>query len=86
MATSKNLGPTQGPILLGNNYEFWSLRMRSFLQAQECLDLVDLGYVEPNLVDLNAMTNLERDAKEEQRKRENKTNFWIQNSVDDSIF
>jgi hypothetical protein len=29
MATSSNLGPTQGSILLGKNYEFWSLRMRS---------------------------------------------------------
>jgi hypothetical protein len=48
MATSNNLGPTQGPILLGKNYEFWSLRMRSFLQAHDCWDPVDLGYVEPD--------------------------------------
>jgi hypothetical protein len=57
MAMSSNLGPTQGPILLGKNYEFWSLQMRSFLQAQECLDPVDHGYVEPNLADLSAMIN-----------------------------
>jgi len=56
MATSSNLGP----ILLGNNYEFLSIRMRSFLQAQECWDPVDLGYVEPNPVDLTAMTNQQR--------------------------
>jgi hypothetical protein len=48
MASSSSLGPTQGPILLGKNYEFWSLRMRSFLQAQECWEPVDLGYVEPD--------------------------------------
>jgi hypothetical protein len=57
MARSNNLGPTQGPILLGNNYKFWSLRVRSFLQAQECWDLVDHGYVEQDPVDLAAITN-----------------------------
>ena len=60
MATSSNLGPTQGPILLGKNYELWSLRMRSVLQAQECWDPVDLRYVEPDPVDLSTMTNQQR--------------------------
>jgi hypothetical protein len=46
MAPSNNLGATQGSILLTKKYEFWSLRMRSFLQAQECWDPVDFGYVE----------------------------------------
>jgi len=57
MARSNNLGPRQGPILLGNNYKFWSLRVRSFLQAQECWDLVDHGYVEQDPVDLAEITN-----------------------------
>jgi hypothetical protein len=86
MATSSNLGQTQGPILLGKNYEFWSLRMRSFLQAQECWDLVDLVYMEPDPTDLASMTNQQRTSQETQRKRENKEKLWIQNSVDDLIF
>ena len=86
MATSSNLGPTQGPILLGKNYEFWSLRMKYFLQAQECWDLVDHGYVELDPADLSAVTNQQRIAQETLRNRENKAKFWIQNSVDDSIF
>ena len=57
MVMSSNLGPTQGAILLGKNYELWSLRMRSFLQAQECWEPVDLGYVEPDPTALTAMTN-----------------------------
>ena len=57
MATSNKLGTTQGSILLRKNYEFWSLRMRSFLQAQECWDPVDLGYVEPDPAKLDAMAN-----------------------------
>jgi hypothetical protein len=60
--------------------------MRSFLQAQECWDLVDLGYVEPNPATLSAMTNPQRIAQETQRNKENKAKFWIQNSMDDSIF
>jgi hypothetical protein len=86
MATSNNLGTTQGPILLGKNYEFLSLRMKSFLQAQECWDPVDRGYVEPDPTDLASMTNQKRTTQEKQRKRENNAKFWIQNSVDDSIF
>jgi hypothetical protein len=64
MATSSNLRPTQGPILLGKNYDFWSLRMKSFLQAQECWDSMDLGYVQPDPVDLSTMTNQQRIAQE----------------------
>jgi hypothetical protein len=86
MATSSNLGPTQGPILIGKNYEFWSLRMRSFLQAQECWDPVDYGYLEPDPADLSAMSNQQKISQAMQRNGENKAKFWIQNSVDDSIF
>ena len=60
--------------------------MRSFLQAQECWDPVDHGYVEPDPADLSAMTNQQKIAQATQRNRENKAKFWIQNSVDDSIF
>jgi hypothetical protein len=86
MVSSRNLGPTRGLILLGKNYEFWSLRMRSFLQAQECWDPVDHGYVELDPTGLSAMTNQQKIAQATQRNRENKAKFWIQNSVDDSIF
>jgi hypothetical protein len=86
MVSSSNLGPAQGPILLGKNYEFWSLQMKSFLQAQEWWYPVDHGYVEPDSADLSAMTNQQKIAQLTQRNRENKAKFWIQNSVDDSIF
>jgi len=58
-------------------YEFWSIRMRSLLQEQECWDPVDLGYLELDPIALATMTNRERVAQEEQRKRENTTKFWI---------
>ena len=75
MATSSNLGPTQGPIILGKNYEFWSLQMRSLLQTQDCWDPVDLGYVELEPLDLPAMTNQQRTAQGTLRNRENKAKF-----------
>jgi len=62
MATSKHLGPTQGPILLWKKYELWSLKMRSFLQSQECWDLVDHGYVEPYPEFLASMTDQQKNA------------------------
>jgi hypothetical protein len=75
MASSSNLGPTQGPILLGKNYEFWSLRMRSFLQAQECWDPVDHGYVEPDPADLSAMTNQQKLLRQHKETKKIKLNF-----------
>jgi hypothetical protein len=42
--------------------------------------------VELDLAALSAMTNPQRIAQAMQRNRENKDKFWIQNSVDDSIF
>jgi len=60
MATSRNLGPTQRLLPLGKNYEFWSIRMRYFLQAQECWDPVNLGYAEPDPADLTSMNNQQR--------------------------
>jgi hypothetical protein len=47
---------------------------------------VDLGYVEPDPSALTAMTNVKRIAQATLRTKENKAKFWIQNSVDDSIF
>jgi hypothetical protein len=47
---------------------------------------VDDGYVELDPADLSAMTNQQKIAQATQRNRENKDKFWIQNSVDDSIF
>jgi hypothetical protein len=47
---------------------------------------VDLGYLEPDPAALTAITNAQRIAQETLRTKENKAKFWIQNSVDDSIF
>jgi hypothetical protein len=47
---------------------------------------MDHEYVEPDLVDLSAMTNQQRIAQTNQRNKENKAKFWIQKSMDDLIF
>ena len=86
MATSSNIGPTQGPILLGKNYEFLSLRMQSFFQEKESWDPMDLVNVETDPIDLVSMTNQQRTAHAIHRNKENKAQFWIQNSVEDLIF
>jgi hypothetical protein len=60
--------------------------MISFLQAQECWDPLDLGYVEPDPAALSAMNNPQRIAQATLRNKANKAKLWIQNFVDDSIF
>jgi hypothetical protein len=44
------------------------------------------GLTKPSSKDLNAMTYAQRNFLAEKRKKENKAKYWIQNSVDDSIF
>jgi len=60
--------------------------MKSFLQAQVCWEPMENGFTKPSSTDLNAMTYAQRNFLVEKRKKENKAKYWIQNSVDDSIF
>jgi len=86
MVSSSNLVLIQGPFLVGKNCDFYSLRMKSFIQAQECQEPVENGFTEAPLIDLNSMKNAYRNYLVELRKKENKARYWIQNSVDDTIF
>lgn len=84
MASSSSFPQT--PNLLGKNYELQNLKKKTFLQAQECWDTLQITYVQPTQEAWVVMTNNQRNATIELRKKEHRAKCWIQNSVDDSIF
>ena len=57
MANTSSLKPISGPILTRANYEFWSIKMNTFLQLNKCWDMVEIEFKEPEAAALAAMNN-----------------------------
>ena len=57
MANTSSLKSISGPVLTGANYEFWSIKMKTFLQLNKCWDMVETEFTEPEAVSLTAMNN-----------------------------
>eukprot|EP01018_Ginkgo_biloba_P036528 Gb_38006 [translate_table: standard] len=77
----------QIPFFSGENFEYWSIRMKTFLTSQDLWTLVSTGYTEP--ADENTYNALTADQKlelKENRKKDAKALFIIQTGIDLSIF
>lgn len=73
---SVNVSQPSIPIFKGENYEFWSIKMKTLFKSQELWDLVENGYSE-----------IDEEAKlRENKKRDSKALFYIQQAIDDTIF
>ena len=83
MASRNNPVLTRGPILTGKNYDVWSIKMKNFLTFEDCWDAIVNGFKEPNLIDLQAMTNAQRNALGELGKKENKALWLIQQGLEE---
>ena len=62
--------PISGPVLTGTNYEFWSIKMKTFLQLNKCWDMVETKFKEPEAVALAAMNNAQKNALEARRDQD----------------
>jgi hypothetical protein len=72
MASTSNLQP---PTFTGKNYELWSLTMKALFRGQDVWEIVENGYVEPtDQATYNALTQAEKDALKDQRKKDGKDN------------
>lgn len=80
------MGATQPliPIFKSENYEFWSIRMKTLLKSQDLWEFVESGYTEPN-VDAVLTTDEEPKLKEK-RKKDAKALAIIQQAVHDTVF
>jgi hypothetical protein len=76
----------QPPTLVGSNYDFWSVKVKSILQGQGCWDCVETRFIEPDANVVAAMTVVQRKTLEELKQKEGKAKSYILVSLDDSIF
>ena len=64
MANTSSLKPIFGLVVTEYNYEFWSIKMKTFLQLNKCWDMVETEFKEPEAVALAAMNNAHKNALE----------------------
>ena len=77
---------TQTPILVGSNYDIWSMRMQTLLEAQECLDCIESEFKQPNATVVSSMHVSQWNKLMEQKEKESREKSFILSTVDDSIF
>ena len=64
------------PIFSGEGYEFWAIKMKTLFRSQELWDLVEHGFEDPN-----------DDARlKDNRRKDSKALFFIQQAVDEAVF
>ena len=62
MASTNTLKPISRPVLTEANYEFWSIKMKTFLQLNKCWDMVEIEFKEPDATALATMNNSQKNA------------------------
>eukprot|EP00253_Pinus_taeda_P009494 PITA_09494 len=72
------------PEFDGNNYDYWCIKMLTFLIGKDLWEIVESGYEEPT--DWNALTANERTTRKEARKKNAQALFHIQIALDKSLF
>ena len=79
-------GSLQPPSFTGKNYEYWSLTMKDLFKGQDVWEIVQHGYAEPtDITAYNNLTQAEKDALREQRKKDGKALFFIHEAMHESI-
>ncbi|KAL4383647.1 hypothetical protein GQ457_15G022750 [Hibiscus cannabinus] len=83
----ENMIQPQIPRLTKTNYGNWSIQMNALLGSQDCWDIVEKGYVEPENAAAEAtLTNEEKRVLRDARKRDKRALYFIFQAVDESTF
>eukprot|EP00253_Pinus_taeda_P001749 PITA_01749 len=72
------------PEFDGNDYDYWSIKMLTFLIGKYVYEIVESGYEEPS--DWNTLTTNERITRKQARKKNAQALFHIQIALDKSLF
>lgn len=65
------------PLFAGENYDFWSIKMKTLFKSQDLWEIVDKGYSDPD-----SDANILKDNK----RKDAKALFFIQQAMHDTIF
>ena len=73
--------------LTRDNYDSWCIRLKAFLGSQECLDIVQNGYEEPeSKEEEDALQEAQKQALKVNRKKDNKAKTIIYQGLDEDTF
>ena len=84
--STSNLKQISGPVLTGTNYEFWSIKMKTFLQLNKCWDMVETEFKEPDTNALAAMSNAHKNVIEARRDQDLIAKWSIRSYIEEFIF
>ena len=75
------------PKLTKDNYDSWCIRLKAFLGSQECLDIVQHGYDEPESKEAeDALQEAHKQALKVNWKKDNKAKTIIYQGLDEDTF
>ncbi|BFG41742.1 hypothetical protein CerSpe_280160 [Prunus speciosa] len=81
---NNSMAPFQVPLLTKDNYHNWSVRMKTLIGCYDAWEVVERGIDE--LGDEANLTNTQREALKETRKKDKKALTLIHQALDDSTF
>ena len=75
------------PKLTRDNFDNWCIRMKAFLGSQECIEIVDYGYDEPESREAEeALQEAQKQVLRNNRKKDNKAKTIIYQGLDEATF
>ncbi|CAL2225680.1 unnamed protein product [Prunus armeniaca] len=77
--TSQNSDPL--PIFMGENYDFWSIKMKTYFMSQDLWDIVDSGFNNPENSTVEQLRQLKKD-----QQKDAKALYALQQALHDMIF
>ena len=77
---------TQTPILVGSNYDIWSMKVTTIFEGQGCLDCIESEFKQPNATVVSSMHVSQWNKLMEQKEKESREKSFILITLDDSIF
>ncbi|XP_022853494.1 uncharacterized protein LOC111374962 [Olea europaea var. sylvestris] len=72
------------PTFNGDNYDFWSIKMKTHLCAQNLWDVVNDGYINPD--DISTLSTAQKKELKENQQKDSLTPLALQMSLADTYF
>jgi len=84
MAITNQTSSIPVPIFTGENYDFWSVKMKTFFCSQDLWDIIEEGFTIAE--DTSTHTAAQKKELKENKQKDSRALFALQQAVDDTIF
>jgi hypothetical protein len=75
------------PKLTKDNYDNWCIRLKAFVSSQECIEIVEYDYDEPNSKEVeDSVQEAQKQVFKANRKKDNKAKTIIYLGLDETTF